>query len=171
MAFKLSDLVKHIAIHRKTPEMRGHLADGKDGLFRQYFQMSTWIWLLLFGIVSAGGLIWISSHQAMKTSLQLQVLSQLSMHGQRLAKASFYSIRGDNTAFDQLEESRDAFSKGMHLLLEGGDDTDTHYVSDSDEDFSALHDIQRVWREMNQSVMLIQSKKKYCLICITLNSN
>lgn len=128
---------------------------------RQFFQLSTWVWLLLIGIVTTGALIWASSHQLMQSSLQLHVLSQLSMQTQRIAKSYLYSIQGQSTAFEQLEESKNAFDQGMHLLLEGGDDeSGHHYFPPSTIDEEAFQQLQHIWRETGQAITAIQAKKK-----------
>lgn len=133
----------------------------KTKAMRQIFQLSTWVGLLLIGIVTTGGLLWASSHQSMQTSLQLHVLSQLSMHTQRIAKAYLYSIQGQNSAFEQLDESKTAFAQGLHLLLEGGDDeSGHHYFPPSASDAAEFQQLQHIWRETDQSVVAILAKKK-----------
>lgn len=132
----------------------------KTRVMRQIFQLSTWVVLLLIGIVTTGGLLWASSHQSIQTSLQLHIFSQLSMHTQRIAKAYLYSLQGQNTAFEQLEESKNAFAQGLHLLVEGGDDESGHHYSlPSAADYPEFQQLQRIWRDTDQSVMAILAKK------------
>lgn len=133
----------------------------KKQRLRQFFQLSTWVWLLLLGIVSTGGLIWASAHQSMQTSMQLHILSQLSMYTQRLSKAAIYSLQGQSQAFDQLDESREVFGRGLYLLMEGGkDETGHHYSPPSESDRQQIQQLQRIWGTTHQAIFSIQSKKK-----------
>lgn len=158
MAFNWLNVVKK-RWQKKTlgvTENTVFLTKKNEGLIK----LMTWVWLCVSGAVLTGCFLWLNANQTIQTSLQLHILSQLAMHSQRIAKSSVYAAQGSTAAFDELEESRDAFLSGMRLLQEGGKDDGQHYYRPSPDNYTELQQIQRIWRDTHQALFTILTHKK-----------
>ena len=65
--------------------------------------------------------LWQNAARNTIASNQTQITSDALMHSQRLGKAAPNALQGNQDAFGQLQESRDALSYDLKLLAQGGE--------------------------------------------------
>ncbi len=78
--------------------------------------------LILFPIVFLSFVLfsWLNARYTSMSVSRTQVASDLLMHSQRLGKAAPNAIQGNQTAFLQLAQSRNAITQEINVLGAGG---------------------------------------------------
>lgn len=122
---------------------------------------STWLWMLVCGIVVTMLLLWMKSQLFIKSNLQMHITSDLVMHSQRIGKAVPNAIQGNYEAFNQLEESRGEFSRGFNLLVQGGDYQGYTLPAPAPDMQRMIKSIEKVWWDTDQAAQhILQSRNE-----------
>ena len=79
--------------------------------------------LLMLGLTLLLGAIfaWANSRGTSLAATQTQIAAEALMHSQRIGKAAPNAIQGNEEAFKQLKESRDALQANLNILNNGGE--------------------------------------------------
>jgi twitching motility protein PilJ len=97
-----------------------------------------------------------------RNSTYVNITSQMQFHTQRLAKAAGLAARGQQSAFPQLQDSRDEFANYLAILQNGGVafDVTVPGAASNAELKSRLEDLSRRWPESanGSSAILAASK-------------
>ncbi len=100
----------------------------KSGNFRLPFigtmplqeQVRILLLILALTVVLGGMFAWANSRGTSLAATQTQIAAEALMHSQRIGKAAPNAIQGNEEAFRQLKESRDALQANLNLLHVGG---------------------------------------------------
>ncbi|MCL2344897.1 MAG: methyl-accepting chemotaxis protein [Desulfobulbus sp.] len=84
-------------------------------------QMKVWFAVFLLSLVAIAALAIYDSRQSTHGTAHVAAAGEMRMLSQRLAKASLLALQGDTTAFAQLRESRETFSRLLDSVNSGGE--------------------------------------------------
>ncbi|MGZ5031608.1 MAG: methyl-accepting chemotaxis protein [Usitatibacter sp.] len=97
-----------------------------------------------------------------RNSTYINIASQMQFHTQRLAKAAGLAARGQQTAFPQLQDSRDEFANYLATLQAGGVafNVEVPGASGSEEIKSRLEELAKRWPESANAATAILNAQK-----------
>ncbi len=97
-----------------------------------------------------------------RNATYVTIASQMQYHTQRLAKAAGVAARGQQTAFAQVQDSRDEFAAYLKILQDGGFAFDVNVPSaaSNDELKSRLEDLAQRWPESSQAATSILTAQR-----------
>ena len=97
-----------------------------------------------------------------RNATYVTITSQMQFHTQRLAKAASIAARGQQTAFPQLQDSRDEFQSYLQILQNGGFAFDVQVPSaaTTDEINSRLQDLAQRWPESSTAASSILAAQR-----------
>lgn len=109
------------------------------------------IGILMLCIVGTMLLLWFKSQLFMRSSVHRHSASDLMIHTQRIGKAVGDALAGKQDAFDQLQDSRLAFERELHLLAPG------KWAQESTADDAVarrhiLSNIRQQWQQTDQAI-------------------
>ncbi|MFC0254366.1 methyl-accepting chemotaxis protein [Massilia consociata] len=105
--------------------------------------------------------MWQSAARTNVASTQSQVASDALMHSQRVAKAAPNALRGDATAFKELDESRAELGRELALLARGGQAGGLALPAASGEISALLAKARSAWSASNAAATTIVGNKRH----------
>ena len=101
-----------------------------------------------------------SIQQTKQNAAYQEISSRIQIHSQRLTKASQQTMSGNETAFAQLQQSREKLNSYMTLLIQGGTYRNTHISPISDgPPASHLDSYRSSWLNEDKKVIQILKSK------------
>jgi len=102
-------------------------------------------------------LVFEDTTQRTRNATYVTIASQMQFHTQRLAKAAGIAARGQQTAFAQVQDSRDEFASYLKILQDGGFafGVDVPSAATTEELKSRLEELARRWPESAQAATAI----------------
>ena len=101
-----------------------------------------------------------SIQQTKQNAAYQEISSRIQIHSQRLTKASQQTMSGNETAFAQLQQSREKLNSYMTLLIQGGTYRSTHISPISDgPPASHLDSYRSSWLNEDKKVIQILKSK------------
>ncbi len=123
---------------------------------QQQVQVMATLMLLLFMFTVI--VIAFDARTASSGSRQIEIVGQLLMHSQRLAKAAPEAVQGNPTAFDEMVDSRDQIDLGLDALING--DPVLGVSASSMELQDPLHKLQERWKPTQSAASLVIAQRK-----------
>lgn len=101
----------------------------------------------------------LSTRQARNTAAYVEIVGQIQMHDQRLAKASQQAAQGNLQSFVQLQDSRDRINGFVKILTQGGKYRGSNLPPISDEPAGFLKKYVKEWHREEQNISFILDNK------------
>ncbi|QAU33545.1 methyl-accepting chemotaxis protein [Janthinobacterium sp. 17J80-10] len=113
--------------------------------------------LLMLGLTLLLGAIfaWANSRGTSLAATQTQIAAEALMHSQRIGKAAPNAIQGNEEAFRQLKESRDALQANLNILNNGGPYQGRTIGAPSQAMKRVVEDTLRAWDQTESSASTI----------------
>jgi twitching motility protein PilJ len=107
-------------------------------------------------------LVFEDTRQRTRNATYVTIASQMQFHTQRLAKAAGLAARGQQTAFPEVQDSRDEFANYLKILREGGFafDVDVPSAATTEEVRSRLEELSQRWPESSAAASAILAAQR-----------
>jgi len=118
---------------------------------------------MAFSMLALTGLmVFVDVKERTETSTYVTIASQMQYHTQRLAKAAGQASRGLQTAFAQVQDSRDEFANYLNILQNGGFTfgVDVPPAAATDEVKSRIDDLAKRWPETANAASAILAAQR-----------
>jgi twitching motility protein PilJ len=97
-----------------------------------------------------------------RNATYVTIASQMQFHTQRLAKAAGLAARGQQSAFPEVQDSRDEFANYLKILKDGGFafDVDVPSAATTEEVRSRLEELSQRWPESSAAASAILAAQR-----------
>jgi twitching motility protein PilJ len=108
-------------------------------------------------MIAVATLVYLEVTSRTQNATYVTIASQMQFHTQRLAKAAGIAARGQQTAFPQVQDSRDEFAAFLTILQKGGFafGQNVESAGSNDELRSRLDELGQRWPESSQAATAI----------------
>ncbi len=106
--------------------------------------------------------LYFDNRLAANGAMQIEIVGDSLMHGQRLAKAAPNAVAGNRVAFTEVRESRDAIAANLDALI-NGDPVRNLSPSGGDGTQPALQKLSENWRASEAAASIIMANEKVLL--------
>ena len=128
------------------------------------FQLQVLGALALLLLVGTAFMVFEDTQLRTRNATYINITSQMQFHTQRLAKAAGLAARGQASAFEQLQDSRDEFAAYLQILRDGGYafnvDLPKGGVGTTDELRSRVEELSQRWPESANAASAILAAQK-----------
>ncbi len=171
MAFALSNWLKSkiALIPRRARTSMASDIPGRNLLRRCSMRVQTRLLLCLLIAALTSMFLWLKASHCNYASAHVHIASDLVMHSQRIGKVVPNAIQGNPTAFGQLSESRQQFSRGINLLRHGGSDQGAVIHQSEPDEKIELYQVQRLWERTDKATgTILQLQNELTTFGVTL---
>ncbi len=119
------------------------------------------IFVLLLLVIA--GLVFHDSRESTHNTAYISAAGEMRMLSQRLAKASSLALQGNPSAFTQLKDSRETFSKLLDLLSNGGEFGDVSVPASPASVAPQLETLAKLWTTTSTDAEMVIEQEKSLL--------
>ncbi len=115
---------------------------------------------LILLLIIIGTLVFQDNRQSTHGTAYVSAAGEMRMLSQRMAKASSLALQGNPTAFNQLKESRDTFSRLLQQLTAGGQINEVAVPPSPDNVRAELESLAKHWATMEKDANTLIAQEK-----------
>ena len=115
--------------------------------------------IIIVLVCIGGGIAYGNGRVASFNTAYIEIAGQMRMLTQRLAKAAQLAVQGKESAFVQLQESRELFARDLVLLTTGGEQPGISLPPSSEDAQAVLSELAKAWEGSQKNADAILAAK------------